>query len=104
MLGKGDFGAVVLVMREEQVLDILKESLKNSLGLLALSLSIATILGTWIGGMSAVTRRSEGAYGMLFFTMLGVSIPAFLVAILLQRGGIFYTTTFGKQLVNMGGL
>ena len=103
MLFDGDLGAVVLVMREEQVLDILKASLKNSLGLLGISLSIATILGTWIGSLAAVKRRSEGAYEMLFFTMLGVSIPAFLVAILLQRGGIFYTTTFGRQLVNMGG-
>jgi len=103
MLFDGDLGEVVLVMREEQVLDILKVSLKNSLGLLAIALSIATVIGTWIGSVAAVTRRSEGAYGMLFFTMLGISIPAFLIAILLQRGGIFYTTTFGKQLVNMGG-
>jgi peptide/nickel transport system permease protein len=103
MLFDGDLGEVVLVMREEQVLDILKVSLKNSLGLLAIALSIATVIGTWIGSVAAVTRRSESAYGMLFFTMLGISIPAFLIAILLQRGGIFYTTTFGKQLVNMGG-
>jgi len=103
MLSRGDFGAVVLVMREEQVVDVLKTSLKNSLGLLAISLSVATVLGTWLGGMAALRRRSEGAYGMMFITMLGISIPAFLVAILLQRGGIFYTTTFGRQLVNMGG-
>jgi len=103
MLFSGDLGAVVLVMREEKVLDVLKTSVKNSLGLLAISLSIATILGTWLGTMAALRRRSEGAYGMLFFTMLGVSIPAFLVAILLQRGGIWYTTTFDRQLVNMGG-
>lgn len=103
MLFDGNLGAVVLVMREEQVWDILKTIVKNSLGLIGISLAIATILGVWFGGFAAVTRRSEGAYGMLFFTMLGVSIPAFLVAILLQRGGILYTTTFGKQLVNMGG-
>lgn len=103
MLFNGDLGGVVLVMREEKVLDVLKTSIKNSLGLLAISLSIATVLGTWLGVMAALGRRSEGAYGMLFITMLGISIPAFLVAILLQTGGIWYTTTFGKQLVNMGG-
>ena len=103
MLFTGELGSVVLVMRDENVLDILNTSIKNSLGLLAISLSIATVLGTWLGVMAALRRRSEGAYGMLFFTMLGISIPAFLVAILLQRGGIWYTTTFGKQLVNMGG-
>ena len=103
MLFSGELGSVVLVMRDENVLDILNTSVKNSLGLLGISLSIATVLGTWLGVMAALRRRSEGAYGMLFFTMLGISIPAFLVAILLQRGGIWYTTTFGKQLVNMGG-
>jgi peptide/nickel transport system permease protein len=104
MLFNGDLGTVVLVVREEQVLDILKTTVRNSLGLLAISLAVATLLGTWLGVMAALNRRgSEGAYGMLFFTMLGVSIPAFLVAILLQRGGILYTTTFGRQLVNMGG-
>lgn len=103
MLFRGDLGAVVLVARDEKVLDVLQTSIKNSLGLLAISLSIAAVLGTWLGTMAALRRRSEGAYGMLFFTMLGISIPAFLVAILLQRGGIWYTTTFGRQLVNMGG-
>ena len=103
MLFSGELGSVVLVMRDEKVLDILNTSVKNSLGLLGISLSIATVLGTWLGVMAALRRRSEGAYGMLFFTMLGISIPAFLVAILLQRGGIWYTTTFGRQLVSMGG-
>jgi len=91
------------VVREEKVLNVLKTSVKNSLGLMVISLSLATILGTLLGVMAALRRRSEGAYGMLFVTMLGISIPAFLVAILLQRGGIWYTTTFGRQLVNMGG-
>jgi len=103
MLTKGDLGTVVLVVRDEQVLDVLKTSIKNSLGLLGLSLALATLLGTWIGGAAALGRRSEGAYGMLMFTMLGVSLPSFLVAVLLQRAGIWYTTTFGIQLVKMGG-
>lgn len=103
MLLHGNLGAVVLVMREEPVLDILKTVVKNSLGLLGISLVAATVLGVWFGSVAAFGRRSEGAYGMLFFTMLGVSIPAFLVAVLLQRGGIWYTTTFGRMLVNMGG-
>jgi len=103
MLFNGDLGGVVLVAREEPVLDVLKISVKNSMGILAISLSFATVFGTWIGVAAALSRRSKGAYGMLFFTMLGISIPAFLVAILLQQGGIWYTTTFGRQLVKMGG-
>lgn len=103
MLFENGLGNVVLVVREEAVIDILKKAFKNSMGLLGISLSIATILGTWLGGAAALKRRAKGAYGMLLFTMLGVSIPAFLVAVLLQRGGIWYTTTFGRQLVSMGG-
>lgn len=103
MITRGELGSVVLVVREEKVLDVLNTSVKNSLGLLGISLMLATLLGTWIGGMAALGRRSEGAYGMLTFTMLGVSLPAFLVAVLLQRAGIWYTTTFGTQLVKMGG-
>lgn len=103
MISKGELGTVVMVLREEKVLDVLQTTIKNSLGLLGISIALATLLGTWIGGMAALGRRSEGAYGMLTFTMLGVSLPAFLVAVLLQRAGIWYTTTFGVQLVKMGG-
>jgi ABC-type dipeptide/oligopeptide/nickel transport system permease component len=103
MISEGELGTVILVKQEEKVLDVLKTSIKNSLGLLGISLALATLLGTWLGGMAALRRRSEGAYGMLTFTMLGVSLPAFLVAVLLQRAGIWYTTTYGTQLVKMGG-
>jgi len=103
MLFTGELGSVVLVLREEQVSDILLRSYKNSIGLMAISLTLAIFIGTLLGMVAAIRRRGKGAYGMLFATMLGVSIPSFLLAILLQRGGIWYTTTMGKQLVNMGG-
>ena len=100
---RGDLGMVTLVYGDEQVSSILWKSFKNSLGLIAISLSIATVLGFFMGLSASVAKKPWQAYLALLLTMLGLSAPVFLVAVLLQTLGIRYTTTFGTRIVSMGG-
>ncbi|HSH04594.1 MAG TPA: ABC transporter permease [Anaerolineae bacterium] len=82
---------------------ILRTSYINSLGLLTISLTTATILGLLLGIFLTITHRASLALTMLTFTIIGVSAPAFFCALLLQLGAIEYAQTFTRQLVKMSG-
>lgn len=102
-LFQGNMGVVTLVYGEEQVSDVLWEWFKNSMGLIAISLTLATTLGILMGLSASLAKNQWQTYVVLFLTMLGLSAPVFLVAVLLQTLGIRYSVTFGSRLVSMGG-
>ena len=56
---------------------------QRSAVLLLLSLLVATTLGGWLGIAAALPRRRDFAPLMIFTSILGVSLPSFLVAMLL---------------------
>lgn len=98
-----DLGTVEMVAGPTPVWELLKWFYVNSLGLLAISLCIAAVLGIALGGIAALTARRRWEYLILILTLLGVSAPSFFLAVLLQNLGIKYTVRFGNQLVSMGG-
>lgn len=100
---QGDLGQTRMTSGFFEISEILWESYKNSVGLLGLSLLIASILGILFGGFAALASKSRWDYLILLLTLLGVSAPSFFLAVLLQMLGIKYTVTFGNQLVSMGG-
>jgi ABC-type dipeptide/oligopeptide/nickel transport system permease component len=100
---RGDLGTARMVSGERQVQDILWDSYLNSFGLLGLAICIAAIAGILFGGFAALAAKKRWDYLILILTLLGVSAPSFFLAVLLQTLGIKYTTTFGNQLVSMGG-
>ncbi|HSM58211.1 MAG TPA: ABC transporter permease [Candidatus Sulfomarinibacteraceae bacterium] len=100
---QGELGEVQLVSGPRSVLTILQETYLRSMGLLLLALASASVVGLIFGSLAALARRSGTQYMLLLATMIGVSAPSFLIAILLQQGGIKYTRTFGSRLVSMGG-
>ena len=100
---QGDLGEARMVSGYRDVSVILWDSYKNSLGLLAISLGLASILGILLGGFAALASQSRWEYLILVLTMLGISAPSFFLAVILQSLGIKYTVTFGNQLVSMGG-
>ncbi|MCI0394876.1 MAG: ABC transporter permease, partial [Chloroflexi bacterium] len=102
-LAQGDLGEAEIISGPEPVGDLLWFSYKNSLGLLLMALAGATLAGLLLGTLAALTRRRRREYTVLMLTIVGVSAPSFLLAILLQQAGIKYTQTFGRQLVSMGG-
>jgi len=100
---QGDLGQVRMVSGDREVSVILWESYKNSFGLLGIAIGFAAVLGILFGGLAALASQSRWEYLILILTLLGVSAPSFLLAVILQNLGIKYTVTFGNQLISMGG-
>ena len=63
---------------------ILAESVGKSMGLLAVSLLIAVVIGTALGVGAALKRHSSLSTGFLLLSIIGTSIPSFFAAILLH--------------------
>lgn len=99
----GDLGTVPTVSGDRPVWEIAKFAYKNSLGLLGMAFLAAVPLGFIIGLLAALTRRKSREYTLLLSTLIGISLPSFTLAVLLQQAGIKYTVTFGSRLVSMGG-
>jgi ABC-type dipeptide/oligopeptide/nickel transport system permease component len=99
-IAQGDWGFYVADSGVEQVGDILWPSFINSMGLLLLSLFGAVILGSLLGGITAL--RKGASLGTLTLTIIGISLPSFFVALLLQRAVIWHTQTFGRTF-SVGG-
>ena len=103
LLVQGKLGTVMMVSGETEVAEIMKTAYINSLGLIGIALGLAMALGVLLGSAASLTKHRGQADVILFFAIIGVSAPTFLLAVLLQNLGIKYTLTFGQRLVSMGG-
>ncbi len=100
----GDLGtAPTTTAAERPVTEILWVSYKNSMALLLIAVTAGSLIGVILGIITGLNIRTQRGYGVLMFTIAGVSLPSFLLAILLQQAGITYTVNVGRQLVSMGG-
>jgi peptide/nickel transport system permease protein len=81
----------------------LKETYLNSMGLLLVALAVAGVLGLGIGGTAALTRRKWLALPLMAVTIVGISVPSFFAALMLQIGELRYLAIFGQRLVSMAG-
>ncbi len=97
---QGDWGEFVTDAGVEQVRDILRPSFINSMGLLLISLVGAIIIGSILGGLAAL--RKQASLGTLTLTIVGISLPSFFVALLLQRVVVWHTQTYGRTF-SVGG-
>jgi peptide/nickel transport system permease protein len=97
---EGDWGTYLADTGVEQVRDILAAAFANSMGLLLISLAGAMIIGLILGGIAAL--RKQASLGTLTLTIIGISLPSFFVALLLQRIVIWQTENFGRSL-SVGG-
>ncbi|MDY7040393.1 MAG: ABC transporter permease subunit [Chloroflexota bacterium] len=89
--------------RQEAVSAVLGPMLVKSLGLLAVSLGLAAVLGVGLGTLAARWRHSPLALATNLFATLGVALPSFFTALLLQLGAVWYTRQVGRSLLPMGG-
>ena len=102
-LRQGQLGLVETISGPQPVSEILWFSYKNSIGLLLIALLTAAVIGLLVGTAAAIGKRKWRTYLLLLVTIVGVSAPSYLIALLLQQAGIFYTINFGRRLVSMGG-
>lgn len=85
------------------VAEAVPELIVKSLGLLAVSLAVATCIGTVLGMWAARRRHTGWSLVTLLLSVIGISVPSFFAALLLQLGAIHWTRTFGKALLPVGG-
>ena len=83
--------------------ELLWQSYVNSMGLLLVAITVAAVIGLWVGGAAALTRKKFLVLPLLALTIVGISTPSFFAALLLQVGELRYLKTFGHRLVSMGG-
>ena len=100
---RGDFGRVRIQSGLVSVKDILRDSYVNSMGLLLVALAIAAVLGLYIGGVAALTKRRILVLPLLTLTILGISTPSFFAGLLLRVGELRYLAITGRRLVSMAG-
>lgn len=102
-LARGRMGEVETVSGPRPLGEILWFAYKNSMALALAATLLAALLGVLLGITAAVTRFQLSEFGTVMLAMVGISAPAFLVAVLLQRAGIYLTQTLGYRVVSMGG-
>jgi len=89
-LAQGNFGSSLIL--NQSVLSAVGERLPVTLSLAALSISITIPVGVFLGSLAAYYRQSWIDAGVMTFALLGVSIPAFWIAIL---GIILFSVRLG---------
>ncbi len=102
-IARGDLGYARTSGGSVPVLDVLKQSYVNSMGLLLTALGLAILLGFPLGAMAALSKKRKVTFPVLAFTIIGISVPAFFAALLLRTGELYYVRYTGKQLVKIAG-
>ncbi len=82
--------------------EVILERLPRSLGLLGLALLLATALGTMLG-IIAARGRARRSLVILLVTLIGISVPSFFAAFLLQWAVIASTRQIGRSILPVGG-
>jgi peptide/nickel transport system permease protein len=100
---QGNLGSIRVGSQTVPISQLLKESYVNSMGLLLVALLAAVLIGLPLGLVAAVVKRRNLNLGILAVTILGISAPAFFVALLLRQGELYYVRVFGHPLVNIAG-
>jgi peptide/nickel transport system permease protein len=75
----------------------------RSAALLGLSLVVAAAIGIPLGISAALARRKRGAPLVLFFSILGVSTPSFLLGMFLWVGNIYLYRLVGRPVLPQTG-
>lgn len=79
-IAQGDLGESLL--RERPVVDMIKDSLPNTLKLIVPSFAIAMLLALFLGILGATRRDTFWDNGVKFIAILGQALPGFWVAIM----------------------
>jgi ABC-type dipeptide/oligopeptide/nickel transport system permease component len=90
-MARGDFG-ISFTQQNRSVNDIIREHFPVSATLGVLAILFAAAGGILFGSLSALLRGSAVDRGSMFFVILGISVPSFVFAALLQ-----YLVTKGNQ-------
>lgn len=106
-LAHGNMGAITVrsgrSSRQVSVAQTIGDTYPKSMGLLLISLLVAALIGIPVGVFAAIHRRSPVSLGTMTATLIGVSVPSFFAAALLQIAEIYWFRATGVRLVPVGG-
>lgn len=100
---RGDLGTYFMIAGERPVKELLWISFSASMGLLLLTALLSAVIGLLLGIFAALTRIRGLAFSILVFTLVGISVPSFFAAMLLQHGIIVYFREFDRRLLSVAG-
>ncbi|MCB0201050.1 MAG: ABC transporter permease [Caldilineae bacterium] len=101
---KGDFGTVQISRdRTVPVTQVLLDTYFKSMGLLVTSLIVSLALGLMFGMLASLRQSSTASFMLLSATIVGISIPSFFVAMLLQVLSINLIQRYGLRIAFAGG-
>ncbi|HRX02645.1 MAG: ABC transporter permease [Anaerolineae bacterium] len=101
---QGDFGTVQLSRdRTVPVSQVLLDTYFKSMGLLITSLILSLTIGLIVGTIASLRQSSTASFVLLSATVIGISIPSFFVAMLLQVLTIKLVQRYGVRIAFAGG-
>jgi peptide/nickel transport system permease protein len=102
-LARGELGTFQSFSRTAPVTEVLGPAYANSMGLLAIAMTIAAVFGLIFGAIIALSRWERIRFPLLTMTAVGISVPSFLAVVLLQQIGLQFNTALGLRFISMGG-
>lgn len=103
----GDLGVTYRAVGRRRVpvavASVVADTYVKSMGLLLVSLLVASLVGVATGVLGAVWDGSPISLALMTASLLGVSLPSFFVALLLQVLEILFYQRTGTRLVPVGG-
>jgi len=85
------------------VIEILRRTVPKSAALLFLALILGAVVGVPLGLGAALARHRRGSLGFVILAIIGISVPSFFLALLLQILEITWYKKTGIRLVPLGG-
>jgi ABC-type dipeptide/oligopeptide/nickel transport system permease component len=101
-VAKGDFG-ISFTQQNRSVNDIIREHFPVSATLGVLALLFATLGGIFLGSVTARFRGRWADRSVLFFVVLGISVPGFVFAALGQYGVLSLNQAAGTTVLPIAG-
>jgi len=100
---QGNWGVISPRADPAAVERVVTESYPRSMGLLLLALALGSGVGILLGAIAAVSRRAGIWLSTMSLSILGISAPAFFLAVILQAAVVNFTAATGIRLMPVGG-
>ena len=81
---KGDFG-VSFKLQDQPVLKLISQRLPHTVKIGSIALVFGVLMGIFLGALAAIYKNSLWDHAATIFAVVGVSIPSFVLAALLQH-------------------
>lgn len=105
-LAHGDMGSIPSIspgVPASPITAELARALPRSLGLLAVSLALAVLIGLPLGISAGVRRKTRFSGLLVFLSVLGISTPSYFAAMLLIWFGVWLYRTTGADFIPLHG-